>query len=103
MDELLEVIKNEVEAQEISECMKNFDPRPSDHQKRLPPPTTATLLVQQDKSKCKVQCVYCKAEHFSASCEKVNTVSARVAVLKGEGRCFLCLSSGHRVSVNRRC
>lgn len=58
-----------------------------------------------------MQCVYCKAEHFSASCEKVNsceqvnTVSTRMAVLKREGRCFLCLSSGHRVSefsVNRR-
>lgn len=33
MDELLEVIKNEVEARELSECKKNFDPKPSDHQK----------------------------------------------------------------------
>lgn len=62
--------------------------------------------MQQNKSKRKIQCVYYKAEHFSASCEKVNTASAKVAVLKREGRCFLCLSSGHRASecsVNRRC
>lgn len=106
MDELLEVIKNEVEARELSESMKIFDSKPLDHQKRLPPPTAAALLVQEDKSKRKMQCVYCKAEHFSASCEKVKTVPARVVVLKREGRCFLCLSSGHRVaecSVNRRC
>ena len=41
-----------------------------------------------------------------ASCEKINTIPARVAVLKREGCCFLCLSNGHRVSecsVNRRC
>jgi len=98
MDELLEVIKNEVEAREMSESMKIFESKPLDHQKRLPPPTAAALLVQEDKPKRKMQCVYCKGEHFSASCEKVNSVSTRVEVLKREGRCFLCLSSGHRVS-----
>ncbi|XP_065909767.1 uncharacterized protein [Dysidea avara] len=106
VDELLEVIKNEVEAREMSESMKFFDTRNMDQQKRLPPPTAASLLVQEDKSKRKVQCIFCKAEHYSASCEKINTISGRVAVLKREGRCFLCLSNGHRVSecsVNRRC
>ena len=58
MDGLLEVIKNQVEAREMSESMKFFDTTKVDQQKRLPPPTAASLLVQEDKSKHKVQCVF---------------------------------------------
>jgi len=89
LDELLEVIKKEVEAREMNEGKKFFDTKNTDQQKRLPPHTAFSLLGQDNKSKRKVHCVFCKAEHYPASCEKINTVSARVAILKREGRCFL--------------
>ena len=43
---------------------------------------------------------------YSASCEKVTSIQARKEMLKKEGRCFLCLASGHRVSQcnpNKKC
>ena len=42
--------------------------------------------------------MYCKAEHYSASCETVNTVPTRIEILKKGGRCFICLASGHRAA-----
>ena len=56
------------------------------------------LLIRHANSNRKPQCVYCKAEHYSASCETVNTVPARIEILKKGGRCFICLASGHRAA-----
>ena len=42
--------------------------------------------------------MYCKAEHYSASCEAVNTVSALIEMLKKVGHCFVCLVSGHQAA-----
>ena len=39
-----------------------------------------------------------QGEHYSASCGKVKDRVGRREVLRREGRCFLCLSSGHHVS-----
>ena len=50
--------------------------------------------------------MYCKAEHFSASCETVNTIPAQMEILRKGGHCFLCLAIGHHVaqcSSNRCC
>ncbi len=44
-----------------------------------------------------MRCVYCNDEHFSASCNKVTTVTDRKKKLRLQGRCFLCLRPGHRV------
>ena len=37
------------------------------------------------------ECVYCKGEHYSASCETITNVPARKEALKKEGRCYVCL------------
>ncbi|CAB4027999.1 Hypothetical predicted protein [Paramuricea clavata] len=50
--------------------------------------------------------VFCDAEHFSASCEKIKDPQARKNILKRQGHCFLCLRKGHRINQctsNRRC
>ena len=68
-------------------------------------PTASALVVRDGNSNRRPQCVYCKAEHYSASCETVNTVSARIETLKKAGRCFVCLASGHRAAQcnSRKC
>ena len=55
-------------------------------------------MVRETSGSQKKVCVYCKGEHYSASCEKVKEVATRKDVLRKEGRCFLCLTNGHRVS-----
>ena len=61
-------------------------------------PTASALVVRDGNANRNPQCVYCEAEHYSASCEAVDTVSARIEILKKAGRCFVCLASGHRAA-----
>ena len=107
VEELLQVIKREVEAREISEGVKIHETKNIDSNKRNFPPTASALVVRDSRSSgTKKCCVYCKGDHYSASCERVNSRVNRREVLMKEGRCFLCLSSGHRANQcnsTRRC
>ena len=57
----------------------------------LPPPTAESLVTSS--SKVTPKCVYCKAAHFSDTCTKYATVSARQQQLSNH--CFICLKKGH--------
>ena len=99
VDELLQVIKCEVEARELSDTV-----RVSESRTELPPGTgrpyrgtTSSFLVREQGSGER-SCLFCKGEHFSASCEVVKDVPARREVLKKDGCCFVCLAVGHRAS-----
>ena len=109
MSELLEVIRQEVEAREISEGVKTnvnlekVNPKPQ----RTP---TANALLSQDGTQTsplkgiQVKCAYCKGGHFSASCESVTDPKARFEILKRDGRCFVCLSLDHQsTSCEKNC
>ena len=106
IEEILQVVKQEVEAREISEGAKIHEPENMDGNKKNLTPTAAGLLVREGHpANNKKGCVYCKGDHFSVSCEWVSTTVGRREVLLKEGRCFLCLLSGHRAnhcSSNRR-
>ena len=83
IEELLQIIKEEVEATELSEGMKICESRVSENtHRRTSVPTTSALLVHDGNPSCKILYVYCKAEHYSASCETVNTIPARMEALK---------------------
>ena len=106
MDELFQVMKREVEERELSEGIKVYDLKKSEGVNRRPPIPTASPLVVKEDNPSRIKCVYCRGDHYSASCEKINAVPARNKILKKEGRCFLCLSNGHRVShcnSNKQC
>ena len=101
IDELLEVIKVEVEAREASEGTKvNPHTKPlhllghknSSGQLPATHPTTGSFF-SNNKS---IQCVYCQGNHYSASCEKVETIDERRDILIKTGRCFNCLKSNHK-------
>ena len=105
IEDLLDIIKSEVEARELSEAIRTTELKPLDTH-RKPILSTASTLLTANKSQPRLSCIYCKGEHFSASCEVVKDVAARTETLRKEGRCFLCLAKGHRVAqctVSRRC
>ncbi|CAB3999872.1 Hypothetical predicted protein [Paramuricea clavata] len=67
---------------------------------------TTGAFFAGDQNGSNIRCVFCDAEHFSASCEKIKDPQARKNILKRQGRCFLCLRKGHRINQctsNRRC
>ena len=106
MSDLLEVIRHEVEAREISEGVKtnvNFDKFSSNNQKT----PTANTLLSQDSTRppsngIQVKCAYCGNAHFSASCQTVSDPKDRFEILKRDGRCFVCLKTGHQGSACKK-
>ena len=88
MEDLLRIIKSEVEAREISETIKTTDSKPPDMARRASQ-VTATALVATESNPTRLYCIYCKGEHFSAACETVKDAQARSEILRKDGRCFL--------------
>jgi len=95
LDELLSIIKSEVEAREASEGVKVSHGKLPNHQVRFHGHmhNTASSLYAGNG---KVQCVYCNGEHYSASCEKVRGLKERRELLLKSGRCFNCLKNNHK-------
>ena len=96
IDELMDVVKKEVEAREASEGSKFNSPpttnaRTPTSGRNVP---TASALVAQSHN---IQCVYCNGQHYSASCDKVRQVKKRKDVLIKAGRCFNCLKLNHKI------
>ena len=87
INDLLEFIK---EAREVCEGTKL---KPHVRPTTTNPPTAGTFTTQG----VNVQCVYCKGQHYSASCDKVQDVKARKDILLKSGRCFNCLRSNHKL------
>ena len=96
IDELLKIIRLEVEAREAKEGNHVSMQKLPTHNVRSQsnPNSTASLLVTRGNSS--IHCAYCNGNHFSASCTKVVTQGERRESLKKSGRCFNCLCSGHR-------
>ena len=60
----------------------------------LPLVETFTTNVQR---RGKGICVFCKAEHFSDECDQCKELSDHKKKFLSQGRCFLCLKTGHTV------
>jgi hypothetical protein len=102
IDELLDTIKFEVEAREMSEMTRsNASEKPPN--KPRPPgnthPTVGSFIANdRDGASFKVKCAYCHEFHYSASCEKVTDRDARMKLLRDSKRCFVCLRIGHNAN-----
>ena len=101
IDELLNVIKIEVEAREASEMTKTREDRKSPQASgpskfRNQPPTLSSLVSQQGES-CKSKCVFCRNVHYSASCDVVKDTAKRRNILEPDKRCVNCLRLGDDV------
>ena len=98
IDELLDTIKTEIEAREVSDgvqssLQQNKSPGGQHQSPRLP---AVGAFSNQDKPGKHIQCVYCKEHHCSASCDRVINPNDRKNILKRDNRCFICLGIGHR-------
>ena len=100
LEELMSVVKAEVEAREASEGAKLGQSRPSTSTysgQRAPSghhiPSASTLVSNEFK----LRCAYCKGPHYSASCDKVQSVKDRRDILLKGGKCFNCLKPNHKV------
>ena len=78
IDELLQVLRTEVEAREISEGVKVHEMHsttsPNQHRSTR---NTSFSMVTRDTGNSNVSYVYCRESRYSASCTRVTTVSAR--------------------------
>ena len=104
IEELMDVIKREVEAIEVSENVKITEDRNQKsppYQNKNPKYPTANSLVTKDdqtaKKKPEIRCVYCNDLHYSASCWRVTDPNHRRSILIESKRCFKCLFPGHQI------
>lgn len=99
MSNLLEVIRQEVEAHEISDGVRtnvNLEkPKPNGNR-----PTSSTLSsydgTRPPARVNQIKFVYCGGVHYSASCESVSDMQSRFEILKRDRRCFACLRHDHQ-------
>jgi hypothetical protein len=105
IDDILEIIRKEVEAREISESVRTSNSSFNDIRKqnevwkpnrqRNYSSSAASLFVKDGKNERKIKCVYCGQYHYSASCEHVKDVDDRKGILRDQKCCYLCLQGGH--------
>ena len=93
LDRIMELLENEVQARERASGSAATPPVPRRNQKT--PSTAATLLA--GGSEARVSCYYCGQSHYSTACTVVMSREERKRILRGSGRCFVCLRKGHMV------
>lgn len=98
IDDLLDTIKIEIEAREVSEGVRSTPQQPG---KRPGGQSTVGAFVTKggNSGKFQIRCVYCEELHYSASCEKVVSSEDRKTILRNSKRCFNCLRKGHLANV----
>lgn len=101
INDILEIIRREVEAREMSENVKIKGAATNENlikksQSKFTP--TASALHTDTR----LNCVFCNSDHYSAACDQITDTAERRQILKREGRCFLCLRKNHRVSECKR-
>ena len=69
VEELLQIIKCEVVARELSDTIRvnKRNPQPPQQQRRPLVPTASSLIANDHSEGKKVNCVFCKEEHYSAA------------------------------------
>ena len=91
---LLNILKAEVEAREVSDGSTISSMKSSTVQSpRVSSNSTGSALVANSY---KVRCAFCGGDHYSAACSTVTSVKERRDILLKAGRCFMCLKSKHK-------
>ena len=98
IDELIETLRVEIEVREASERFKIGErQKQGENPTRRVPQTTGSTLLSRESGEFKVNCAYCNALHYSASCQSVTDPAKRKEILSQAKRCFNCLQQGHGV------
>eukprot|EP00794_Sanderia_malayensis_P015495 gene15495-biopygen11959 len=93
IEEILEIVRKEIEAREVSTKVKMNDRRP-DRTSQQQVSGTTRAFVTADKQR-QIQCFFCKNAHYASNCTVVQDVTKRKELLKNTRRCFLCMKIGH--------
>ena len=95
IEELLDILKTEVEAREKCSALngKTQDSKRGNNYKSQP--ATAAALFTANRNRVP-NCTFCKGVHASAECHVVTSIKERKNCLLKQGRCFLCMrKAGH--------
>ena len=99
IDELLDTIKVEIEAREVSEGVQSSL---QSTKKPVVQPTVGAFVANGGNSeKFQIRCAFCEEPHYSASCESVVGSEDRKSILRKSKRCFNCLRIGHNANTCR--
>ena len=91
IDDILKILKKDVEAREVGESVKASSNKNSQQQNGTrTTPTASTFVTKQNESKT-ITCVYCGQNHYSSSCKTIEDVKNEKGNL-GKGTSLLCLS-----------
>ena len=97
LNSVLNAVKSEVETRERSEIRPTTDKLAS----RKPPfsgnGTACALLTGEGKE---FSCLFCKGNHRASGCTIVTNMEDRKAILRKQGRCFICLRRGSHLARN---
>ena len=93
---VLEILKAELGAREQCAHVKSPASVPSVKPRMQNFSTTSALVNNSNK----ITCSFCKGLHLSVKCSIVTDKGQRKAILRRQGRCFVCLKKGH---ISRDC
>ena len=104
IEEILDIIRREVEAREFSEKVaaskpteKSVPPRPKQIQG-----TTQSFITKEAKGL--PICVFCKEGHLPLNCSKITDLKERKARILESRVCFCCLKPGHQAKTcDKKC
>eukprot|EP00112_Aurelia_sp_Birch-Aquarium-sp1_P024221 Seg755.3 transcript_id=Seg755.3/GoldUCD/mRNA.D3Y31 product="hypothetical protein" protein_id=Seg755.3/GoldUCD/D3Y31 len=110
IDEILGVVRKEIEAREISDSVASLDvkrERPvTANRPRSPSATTKSFFAKGEKQSSQMICYFCKQSHISTKCPEITDFKERKKILQASNRCFSCLKTGHNTThcpANRNC
>ncbi len=92
--ETLKIVQREIEAREMSNSLNSFN----DNQKKpektnsMPSGTTQAFVTSE---KPKLECFFCRKDHYASECNEVKNIEERKNILKKSKQCFVCLKLGH--------
>ena len=97
LDKFMKILAEELEVRERSIAGGRQESGGSKHQHhhKKGHDTSASFMTGNQLANC----VYCHQSHASEHCRSVTETEARRQILKGTGRCFLCLKKGQIVSL----
>ena len=96
IDELLKILKKEVESREMCSFMSKSATNNRHEHTEKGDYTASTLTVgAKYNENTGVSYTYCKRGHSSASCITITDLKARKTLLRNKAKCFVCHRSGH--------
>ena len=103
LDTIMDAVKAEVQARE--RCAIGTTAPPSQRvgqesgfapERKPDQKSTASALLSGNAPNC----LFCKEDHRASACKNVKDLVERKAILKKQGRCFVCLSRGGHIARN---